>query len=59
MFKNGSTSVTDAERSGCPTTATTAQNEERPREPVLRNRRVTVDKIAKQLNISTGSAYSA
>jgi hypothetical protein len=30
MFKNGRTSVTDAERLGHPTTATIAQNEEGP-----------------------------
>jgi hypothetical protein len=58
MFKDGCTSVTDAERSGHPTTATTAQNEGRARELILQNRRVMADKIAKQLNISIGSAYS-
>jgi hypothetical protein len=58
MYKNGCTSVTDGERSGHPTTATTTQNEERAREPILQNRRVTVDEIAKQMNISIGSAYS-
>jgi hypothetical protein len=55
MFKNGRTSVNDAEHSGRPTT--TEQNEERARELILQNRRVTVDKTAKQLNISIGSAY--
>jgi hypothetical protein len=55
MFKNGCMSVTDADFSGCPTTTT--QNEERARELILQNRGVTVDKIAKQLNISIGSAY--
>jgi hypothetical protein len=55
MFKNVRTSVTDAERSGHPTTATTARNEERARELILQSRR---DGIAKQLNISIGSAYS-
>jgi hypothetical protein len=49
--------VTDAERSGCPTTATAAQNEERARELILQNKRVKVDEIAEQLNISIGSAY--
>jgi hypothetical protein len=29
MFKNGHTSVTDADSLGCPITATTTQNEER------------------------------
>jgi hypothetical protein len=53
MFKNGHMNVTDAE----PITATNAQNEERARELILQNRRVTVDKIA-ELNISIGSAYS-
>jgi transposase len=47
MFKYGSTSVTDAESLGRPTTATTAQNEERDGKLILQNRRVTVDKIAK------------
>jgi hypothetical protein len=50
--------VTDEERLGHRTTATTAQNEERARELILQNRRVTVNKIAKQLNMSIGSAYS-
>jgi transposase len=58
MFKNGRTSVLGAERSGHPTTDTTAQNEERARELILQNRRVTVDEIVKQLNISIGSVYS-
>jgi hypothetical protein len=58
MFKNGRTSMTDAELSGHPNTATTEQNEERARELILKTRRVTFDKIAKQLNISIGSAYS-
>jgi hypothetical protein len=56
MFKNGRRSVTDAECSGHP--ATTAQNEERAKEMSLQNRRVTVDEIAKQLNLRIGSAYS-
>jgi hypothetical protein len=47
MFKNDHMSVTDAERLGRPTTATTAQNEERSRELILQNRRVMVDEMAK------------
>jgi hypothetical protein len=58
MFKNGHTSVTDAEHLGRPTTATTTQKEERARELILQNRRVMVDKVAKQLNISIVSAFS-
>jgi hypothetical protein len=56
MFKDGRTHVTDAECLGCPTT--TAQNEETATELILQNRRVMVDKTAKQMNISSGSAYS-
>jgi Fe-S cluster biogenesis protein NfuA len=58
MFKNGCTSVTGAECSGCPMIATTAKNEERARETILQNKRTTVDEIAKQPNISIGSPYS-
>jgi hypothetical protein len=58
MFKNGCTSVTDAECSGRPTTATTTQNDERAMELILQNRRVMVNEIAKQLNISIESSYS-
>jgi hypothetical protein len=54
MFKNGCTSVSDAEFSA----RTTTQNEERAMELVLQNRWVTVDEISEQLNISIGSAYS-
>jgi hypothetical protein len=58
MFKNGHTSMTDAERLGHPTTATITQNEERARVLFLQNRRVMVDEIAKQLNTNIQSAYS-
>jgi hypothetical protein len=50
MFKNGRTSVTDAERSGWPTT----QNGERARELILQNRRLMVDETAKQLISALG-----
>jgi hypothetical protein len=43
-------SVSDAECLGCSTTASTTKNEERAMELILENRRVTVDKTAKQLN---------
>jgi transposase len=58
MFKNGYMSVTDAERLGRPTTATSSRNEERAREQILQNRRATVNLIAKQLSIIIGSTYS-
>ena len=38
MFENGRTSVTDAERSGRPATATTTRNEERTLELIRENR---------------------
>jgi len=58
MFENGRTSVTDAERSGRPATATTTRNEERTLELIRENRRITVEVVAGRLNVSVGSAYS-
>ena len=58
MFENGRTSVTDAERSGRPATATTTRNEERTLELIRENRRITVENVAGRLNGSVGSAYS-
>ena len=58
MFKNGRTSVSDAERSGRPATATTTRNEERTLELIRENRRITVEEVAGRLNVSVGSAYS-
>jgi hypothetical protein len=58
VFKNGCTSVTEAEHSGCIATAKTRQNEKRAMELILQNKRVMVNKITKQLNISIGYAYS-
>ena len=45
MFENGRTSVTDAERSGRPATATNTRNEERTLEPIRENRRITVKSL--------------
>jgi len=58
MFKNGRTSVTDAERSGRPATARTTSNEERTLELIRENRRITVEEVTGRLNVSVGSAYS-
>ena len=58
MFENGRTSVTDAERSRHPATATTTNNEERTLELICENRRITVEEVAGRLNVSVGSAYS-
>jgi len=58
MFGNGSTSVTDAERSGRSATAMTTRNEERTLEVVSENRRITGEEVAGKLNVSVGSAYT-
>jgi hypothetical protein len=50
--------VSGAEPSGRPATAITAQNEGRAKELILQNKRVMVDEIPEQLNISIGSVYS-
>ena len=52
MFENGRTSVTDAERFGCPVTATTTRNDERTLELILENRRITVEEVAGRLNVN-------
>ena len=52
MFENGRTSVTDAERSGCPVTATTTRNEERTLELIRENRRITFEEVAGRLNVT-------
>jgi len=58
MFKNGRMSVTDAERSERPATATTTRNEEGTLELIHENRRMTFEEIAGRLNVSVGSAFS-
>jgi len=58
MFENGRTSVTDAESSRCPATATTTRNEERTLELICENRRITVEEVAGRMNVSVGSACS-
>jgi len=58
MFENGRTSLTDAERSGHPVTATTMRNEERTLELIRENRRITVEEVAGRLIVSVGFAYS-
>jgi len=58
MFKNGRTSVMDAELSGWPSTSTTDEKLEEARAIILTDRRVTIEEIALQLGISQGAAYS-
>ena len=52
MFENGRMSVTDAERSRRPATATTTRNEERTLELICENRRITVEGVAGRLNVT-------
>ena len=52
MFENGRTSVTDAERSGSPPTATITSSEERTLELIRENRRITVEEVAGRLNVT-------
>ena len=52
MFENGRKSVTDAERSGGPATATTTRNEERTLELIRGNRRITVEEDAGRLTVT-------
>ena len=51
MFKNGRTSIMDAERSGQPSTSTDEKLKE-ARAIILTDRRVTIEEIALQLDIS-------
>ena len=46
MFKNGRTSLMDAERSGPPSTSTTDEKLEEVRAIILTDRRVTIEEIA-------------
>ena len=52
MFENERTSVTDAERFGCPVTATTTRNKERTLELIRGNRRITGEEVAGRLNVT-------
>jgi len=58
MFKNGRTSVMDAECSGQPPTSTTDKKLEEARAIILIDRIVTIEEIVLQLGISQGMAYS-
>ena len=52
IFENGRTSVTHAERFGCPVIATTTRNDERTLELIRGNRRITVEEVAGRLNVT-------
>ena len=52
MFENERTSVTDAEGSGSPATATTTRNEERTLELIRENRRITIEEVDGRLTLT-------
>ena len=56
-FKDGRTSVTHQEGAGRLRTSTGPNNVNRVNEMVLQNRRITVEEVARQIEISHGSAY--
>ncbi|PNF22656.1 hypothetical protein B7P43_G07101 [Cryptotermes secundus] len=56
-FKSGRRSVTHEEGAARPSTSTTDEKNQQPREMVLANRRVTIDEVACSLQISHGSAH--
>ena len=58
MFKNGWTSVMDAERSGRPSTSKADEKLEEARAIILTDRRVIIEEITIQVGISQGTAYS-
>jgi hypothetical protein len=57
MFKNGRTSVTDAQFLEQPSTSTIGEKQEEARAIILADRRVTIEEIASQLGTSQGSVY--
>jgi hypothetical protein len=49
VFKNGWTSITDEERSGCLSTSTTGKNIKQARAMILDNQLVTINDMANHL----------
>lgn len=58
QFENGRSDMTDEYRSGRPTNAVTDEHIMRINELIRENRRITVDEIAYDLNISHGSVHN-
>ena len=58
MFSQGREEVNDEERAGRPSTSTTDESIDEVKKIVLVNRRITVRKVAEDLNISIGSCHS-
>ncbi|KFM67462.1 Histone-lysine N-methyltransferase SETMAR, partial [Stegodyphus mimosarum] len=57
MFENGRTDIDDAEREGRPATATKSEIAARVNECILANRRITINKISNERDISHGSVH--
>ncbi|GBM02452.1 hypothetical protein AVEN_76501-1 [Araneus ventricosus] len=57
MFEDGRTDIDGAERERRPSTATNSEIATRVNESILANRRVAVDEIANELDISHGSVH--
>lgn len=57
-FREGRVSIEDDPRSGRPSTAVTDENIERVRQVVRANRRITIDEIASEVNLSHGSVHT-
>jgi hypothetical protein len=58
MLTNGWKSVTDAERSGQPSTSTTDEKKEEATAIILADRRLTTEEIELELGIGQDTAYS-
>jgi transposase len=56
-FKNGCTNGKQEEGARCPSTSITDANMEQVLDMILQNRRVTIDEVAHELQISHGSVY--
>jgi hypothetical protein len=57
-FNSSVTSAEDSERSGCPSTGKTDKDVEQVQELVLKNRRLTIHKVADIFKILFGSVQS-
>ncbi|GBM40529.1 hypothetical protein AVEN_76936-1 [Araneus ventricosus] len=57
MFENGRTDIGVAEREGRPSTATNSEIAARVNECILANRRIAIDEISSELDISHGSVH--
>ena len=56
-FKEGRTSIKDEPRQGRPSEGNTPEKQQAVKDLILAERRITVNEIAQQLDISTGTAH--